>query len=88
MIPQMFTMDTNTRTLSKHFQISLIVTEDVLDEANHVNNVEYLRWVQEVSQRHWRSKVSEETIKKYAWVAMDHHIQQFLMRQLLAIDRD
>ena len=61
--------------MSKQFQISIIVSEDVLDEANHVNNVEYLRWVQEVSQQHWRSKVSEETTQKYAWVALDHHIQ-------------
>ena len=61
--------------MSKQFQISIVVTEDVLDEANHVNNVEYLRWVQVVSQEHWQSKVSEEVVRKYAWVALDHHIQ-------------
>ena len=61
--------------MAKLFQMSIVVTEEVLDEANHVNNVEYLRWVQEVSQQHWRSKVNQETIQKYAWVALDHHIQ-------------
>jgi len=62
-------------TISNQFQMTIVVTEDVLDEANHVNNVEYLRWVQQVSQQHWQSKVCEETIQKYAWVALDHHIQ-------------
>jgi acyl-CoA thioester hydrolase len=75
MLYQQLTLQPNMETISKEFQISIAVTKEVLDEANHVNNVEYLRWVQEVSQKHWQSKVNEDTLKKYAWVALDHHIQ-------------
>lgn len=40
----------------------------------HVNNVVYLRWVQEVAEAHWKKSASEELRAKYAWVVLRHEI--------------
>ncbi len=45
-----------------------------IDELGHVNNVVYLRWVQEASARHWEELADEETRKNFAWVVLRHEI--------------
>ena len=59
---------------SKIYQAEIIVTQDDLDELNHVNNVVYLRWVQDVAASHWKSLASQEIQDKYFWVALRHEI--------------
>jgi len=51
------------------------VLEDHLDELNHVNNVVYLQWVQEVARAHWSSMVSPDTLHDYFWVVRTHHLE-------------
>ena len=46
-----------------------------LDEIQHVNNVQYLQWVQEVSKRHWESEAKPEWLNHYFWVALSHHLE-------------
>lgn len=46
-----------------------------LDELNHVNNVVYLKWVQQVAENHWRSAVSQTIQDQYIWVVLSHFIQ-------------
>jgi acyl-CoA thioester hydrolase len=53
---------------SKIFQADIIVKQADLDELNHVNNVVYLQWVQDVAAAHWRSLASPEILDKYFWV--------------------
>jgi acyl-CoA thioester hydrolase len=50
------------------------VTSDDIDELGHVNNVVYIRWVQEVASAHWRSVASEEIRNRYLWVVLRHEI--------------
>jgi acyl-CoA thioester hydrolase len=50
-----------------------VVPEDI-DEMGHVNNVVYLRWVQDVAEAHWKNSAPEELRAKYAWVVMRHEI--------------
>lgn len=53
---------------------TIIVTPADIDEMNHVNNVVYLRWVQDAAAAHWDALASEEIRKKYAWVVLRHEI--------------
>lgn len=50
------------------------VHEQDLDELNHVNNVVYIRWVQEASVAHWRSIASDAIRQQFLWVVLRHEI--------------
>ncbi|WP_017732482.1 acyl-CoA thioesterase [Nafulsella turpanensis] len=58
---------------SHSFQHKLKVQDSDIDEMGHVNNVVYLRWVQEVAQAHWQSAPSHLQ-EQYAWVVLRHEI--------------
>lgn len=62
------------QTNQNYFQISVKVEEADIDQANHVNNVVYLRWVQDVSEGHWLAVATPEMLKNYYWVAIRHEI--------------
>jgi acyl-CoA thioester hydrolase len=57
------------------FQQDLSVKSKHLDEQNHVNNLEYMRWVLDISEAHWISKTPLDIREKYAWFVLDHYIQ-------------
>ncbi|NQU33353.1 MAG: acyl-CoA thioesterase [Bacteroidetes bacterium] len=51
-----------------------VVPEDI-DELNHVNNIRYLEWVQDISKEHWfRAIEGKIHPKKYIWVIASHHL--------------
>ena len=45
-----------------------------IDEMGHVNNVVYLRWVQDIAEAHWMSIAPDELRAKNAWVVLRHEI--------------
>jgi acyl-CoA thioester hydrolase len=45
------------------------------DELGHVNNVVYLRWVQDMAVTHWHSVATPEMIADEVWVALKHTIE-------------
>lgn len=51
------------------------MTEKHLDEMNHVNNVQYLQWIQDIAKSHWSQKANPIWLEKYAWVALNHFIE-------------
>jgi len=57
------------------YHTSLIVKEDALDEAEHVNNVTYLQWVNDIAIEHWKHLASKEMLDNYFWVVMNHYIE-------------
>ncbi len=57
-----------------NFELSIIVKTDDIDQANHVNNVVYLKWIQDVSEGHWLAVAPTEILEKYYWVALRHEI--------------
>ena len=59
----------------KSLEKEIIVSKNDLDELNHVNNVIYIHWVQEIAKNHWKSLVSSEIIKNYYWVLLEHQIK-------------
>lgn len=50
------------------------VVKEEIDELNHVNNVIYLQWINDVSILHWSLLSNDEINKKFIWVAIRHEI--------------
>ena len=50
------------------------VTDDDLDELNHVNNIRYVEWLQEISKKHWNKVATEDMQNTMVWVVRNHHI--------------
>jgi len=50
------------------FEINIKVSTQDLDQLNHVNNVRYVHWVQEIAALHWNTKAPADMIKKWVWV--------------------
>jgi acyl-CoA thioester hydrolase len=45
-----------------------------IDENGHVNNVVYVRWVQDIATAHWRSRAPREAQACWTWVVLRHEI--------------
>jgi len=56
------------------FEQNITVTQDDLDELNHVNNVRYVQWINDVSKAHWHNKATPDMLKSYVWVVLKHRI--------------
>jgi acyl-CoA thioester hydrolase len=56
------------------YTLPLTIQPADIDELGHVNNVVYLRWVQEVATAHWRSAATAAQQAQVAWVAIRHEI--------------
>jgi acyl-CoA thioester hydrolase len=59
------------------YRYDFIVTDDVIDENGHVNNIEYLRWMQEAAMRHADSQGCTLATKAVGatWVVRSHRIE-------------
>ena len=53
---------------------NITVKETEIDSLNHVNNVVYLQWINDVSALHWKMLSNDEINSKYIWVAVRHEI--------------
>ncbi len=53
----------------------ITVSKNDLDDLNHVNNIIYIRWIQEIAKFHWESLVSNDIRKNYYWVLLEHQIK-------------
>ena len=56
------------------FEQEITVTAADLDELQHVNNVVYLRWVQDIATAHWTAIAPPDALGEIAWVARRHEI--------------
>ncbi|TQD36935.1 acyl-CoA thioesterase [Haloflavibacter putidus] len=57
------------------FQYIIEVPNSAIDQLDHVNNVKYLQWIQDVAQKHWENKTSQDIRQKVGWVVLDHFIE-------------
>ncbi len=57
------------------FEQQIVVTEAHLDELQHVNNVQYLQWVQDIAGAHWQSLIAGKKETFGLWVVRSHHIE-------------
>lgn len=72
----------------KIFNRTIRAAPQHIDALNHVNNVVYLQWVQDVAEAHWNALATEEMKRQYAWVVLKHQIEYlapvFLNEELTA----
>ena len=57
------------------FEQTLTVTPAHLDELHHVNNVQYLQWVQDIAGAHWQYLIQDNPTEFGLWVVRSHHIE-------------
>ena len=57
-------------------EFKTVVPED-LDELNHVNNVRYFDFLQQVAVAHWYGSVPKELSESMRWVVKKHEIEYF-----------
>lgn len=68
------TPDRPSRTAPERFELPIKVHEADIDQLGHVNNVVYLKWVQDVATAHWRAVATREQQAALAWVVIRHEI--------------
>jgi acyl-CoA thioester hydrolase len=56
------------------FELSLAVAPADIDAQGHVNNVVYLRWVQEAAVAHWYALAPEADQEMLLWIVLRHEI--------------
>src|SRR6266576_241472 len=54
------------------FEIPIAVEPADIDGLGHVNNVVYVRWVQDVAVAHWRAVASAADQEKLRWMVVRH----------------
>ena len=64
----------NSLKETQSFECPIVIQEEDIDGMGHVNNVVYLRWVQEVATAHWNTATEDAEKAAYAWVVQRHEI--------------
>jgi len=56
------------------FVVPLWIAPEDIDENAHVNNVVYVRWLQDVGTAHWNARFDETTRARWSWVCLRHEV--------------
>ena len=56
------------------FVVPLAIAPEDIDENDHVNNVVYVRWLQDVGTAHWNARFDAETRARWSWVCLRHEV--------------
>ena len=59
---------------AQDFELAIEVEPADIDQLGHVNNVTYLRWVQEAAVAHWTAVAPAVDQAKLLWVVVRHEI--------------
>ena len=59
---------------SEHFELPIKIQPDDIDEVGHVNNVVYVRWIQDAAVAHWRDAAPATDQARLFWVVLRHEI--------------
>jgi acyl-CoA thioester hydrolase len=57
------------------FELKLKVTSADIDDLNHVNNVVYVQWMDQVAFEHWEFLTQNNPLPQYIWVVLKHEIE-------------
>lgn len=72
----------------ERYELPITVRPEDIDELGHVNNVVYVRWVQDAAIAHWQERASEAARNELFWVVTRHEIDYrrpaFLDTEVLA----
>jgi len=56
------------------FELPILIEPAEIDELGHVNNVTYVRWVQDAAVAHWRARAPSADQARLFWVVLRHEI--------------
>jgi acyl-CoA thioester hydrolase len=56
------------------FETKFTVVASDIDELNHVNNVVYIQWIQNIANLHWTQLKQDIDTTAYVWVVIRHEI--------------
>jgi acyl-CoA thioester hydrolase len=57
------------------FSVPIRVTDVDIDRQGHVNNVAFLRFIQDAAAAHWTALAPEAVRQAYAWVVRRHEVE-------------
>ncbi len=60
--------------MSNSYTSSFTARAEDIDELGHVNNIVWLRWVQDIATAHWSAVAPAEQVARYVWVVTRHEI--------------
>jgi acyl-CoA thioester hydrolase len=58
----------------ERYRLRIAVRPDDIDQLGHVNNVVYLRWVQDAAVAHWHAAADPQDQARLFWVVVRHEI--------------
>ena len=58
----------------KIYQKEITVTNEHIDQLNHVNNTQYVKWVEMMAEEHWELLRHETNFPDDYWMMLEHHI--------------
>ncbi len=56
------------------FEVAIAIAPSDIDGLGHVNNVTYVRWVQEAAVAHWTTTAPAADQEKLLWIVLRHEI--------------
>jgi len=56
------------------FELPIAIEREDIDQLGHVNNVTYLRWVQDAAVAHWKASAPADDQAKLLWIVLRHEI--------------
>ena len=59
---------------SASYSYRIKVEKEHIDNLQHVNNVVYLQWVNDISEKHWNLLAPQGLKDKYFWVVLRHEL--------------
>jgi len=74
----------NTASFSYEQQVQ----KEHIDGLSHVNNVVYLQWVNDISEKHWNQLAGTHLKNKYFWVVLRHeldYLNQAVLNDVLTL---
>jgi acyl-CoA thioester hydrolase len=60
--------------MAHHFENTMVVLPEHLDDLNHVNNVMYVQFMQDIAMQHWYSISPPSLNEEIIWVVRRHEI--------------
>ncbi len=59
---------------TERYELTMSVAPEDIDMLDHVNNIVYLRWVQDAAVAHWTAAATDEEKAAVYWVVVRHEI--------------
>ena len=56
------------------FTLKIRVSLDDIDVLQHVNNLVYVKWMDEIANKHWAYLTKDTPLPQYVWVVVRHEI--------------